>query len=40
MSSITIAPPPKTAGPPIQKETTGGNHCVARYPPSQHHPDR
>ena len=33
MSSITIAPPPKTAGPPIQKETTAGNYFVANYPP-------
>ncbi len=33
MSSITIAPPPKTAGPPLQKETTVGNYFVANYPP-------
>ncbi len=33
MSSITIAPPPKTAGPPIQKETTAGNYFVSNYPP-------
>lgn len=33
MSSITIAPPPKTAGPPLQKETTAGNYFVANYPP-------
>ena len=33
MSSITIAPPPKTSGPPIQKETTAGNYFVANYPP-------
>ena len=33
MSSITIAPPPATAGPPIQKETTAGNYFVANYPP-------
>jgi oxygen-independent coproporphyrinogen III oxidase len=33
MSTITIAPPPKTAGPPIQKETTAGNYFVANYPP-------
>ncbi len=44
MSSITIAPPPKTAGPPIQKETTAGNYFVANYPPfafwkQEHVPD-
>ena len=33
MSSITIAPPPATSGPPIQKETTAGNYFVANYPP-------
>ncbi len=33
MNTITIAPPPKTAGPPIQKETTAGNYFVANYPP-------
>ena len=33
MSTITIAPPPKSAGPPIQKETTAGNYFVANYPP-------
>ncbi len=33
MSSITIAPPPATAGPPIQTETTAGNYFVANYPP-------
>jgi len=33
MSTITVAPPPKTAGPPIQKETTAGNYFVANYPP-------
>ena len=33
MSTITIAPPPKTAGPPMQKETTAGNYFVANYPP-------
>jgi oxygen-independent coproporphyrinogen-3 oxidase len=33
MSSITIAPPPATVGPPIQKETTAGNYFVANYPP-------
>ena len=33
MSTVTIAPAPKTAGPPIQKETTAGNSFVANYPP-------
>jgi len=33
MSTVTIAPAPKTAGPPIQKETTAGNYFVANYPP-------
>jgi oxygen-independent coproporphyrinogen-3 oxidase len=33
MSSITIAPPPKTAGPPMQKETTAGNYFISNYPP-------
>jgi oxygen-independent coproporphyrinogen-3 oxidase len=33
MSTITIAPPPKTASPPIQKETTAGNYFIANYPP-------
>ncbi len=34
MSTIIIAPPPaKSAGPPIQKETTAGNYFVANYPP-------
>ncbi|MFM8360656.1 MAG: coproporphyrinogen III oxidase, partial [Verrucomicrobiota bacterium] len=33
MSTITIAPLPKTAGPPMQKETTAGNYFVANYPP-------
>ncbi|HRI16730.1 MAG TPA: coproporphyrinogen-III oxidase family protein [Verrucomicrobiota bacterium] len=33
MSTITVAPPPKTAGPPIQKETMAGNYFVANYPP-------
>jgi oxygen-independent coproporphyrinogen III oxidase len=33
MNTITIAPPPKTAGPPIHKETTAGNYFVANYPP-------
>jgi oxygen-independent coproporphyrinogen-3 oxidase len=33
MSTITLAPAPKTAGPPIQKETTAGNYFVANYPP-------
>ena len=32
MSAITIAPPPKTAGPPIQKETTAGYSSVANDP--------
>jgi oxygen-independent coproporphyrinogen III oxidase len=33
MNTITTAPPPKTAGPPIHKETTAGNYFVANYPP-------
>ncbi|HTD66412.1 MAG TPA: coproporphyrinogen-III oxidase family protein [Candidatus Limnocylindria bacterium] len=33
MSSITIAPPPGTSAPPIQKETTVGNYFVSNYPP-------
>ena len=33
MNTITIAPPPKTAGPPIHHETTAGNYFVANYPP-------
>ena len=33
MSTITIAPPPKNPGPPIQKETTAGNYFVSNYPP-------
>lgn len=33
MSTITIQPPPRTAGPPIQKETTAGNYFIANYPP-------
>ena len=33
MNTITIAPPPKTAGPPLQKETTAGNYFVSNYPP-------
>ena len=33
MSTITIAPPPKPAGPPLQKETTAGNYFISNYPP-------
>ncbi|KAB2665837.1 MAG: coproporphyrinogen III oxidase family protein [Verrucomicrobia bacterium] len=33
MSTITIAPPPRNPGPPIQKETTAGNYFVSNYPP-------
>ena len=33
MSSIPIAPPPKPAGPPLQKETTAGNYFISNYPP-------
>ena len=33
MSTVTIAPPPTTSGPPIQRETTAGNYFVANYPP-------
>ena len=33
MSTVTIAPAPKSAGPPIQKETKAGNYFVANYPP-------
>ena len=40
MSTITIAPPPKTAGPPMQKETTAGNYFVANYPQSQQNSNR
>jgi oxygen-independent coproporphyrinogen-3 oxidase len=40
----TIAPPPKSAGPPMQRETTAGNYFVANYPPfafwkQEHLPD-
>ncbi|MEN9546822.1 MAG: hypothetical protein RLZZ356_1554, partial [Verrucomicrobiota bacterium] len=33
MSTVTIAPPPAQAGPPLQRETTAGNYFVANYPP-------
>ncbi|MBI5772552.1 MAG: coproporphyrinogen III oxidase family protein [Verrucomicrobia bacterium] len=33
MSTVTIAPAPKTAGPPIHHETKAGNYFVANYPP-------
>jgi hypothetical protein len=33
MNTITIAPPPKPAGPPLQKETTAGNYFISNYPP-------
>ena len=33
MNTITIAPLPKTVGPPIQKATTAGNYFVSNYPP-------
>jgi oxygen-independent coproporphyrinogen-3 oxidase len=33
MSTVTIAPPPTTSGPPMQRETTAGNYFVANYPP-------
>jgi len=29
MSTVTIAPAPKTADPPIQEETTAGKYFVA-----------
>jgi oxygen-independent coproporphyrinogen III oxidase len=33
MSTVTISPAPKTAGPPIHHETKAGNYFVANYPP-------
>ncbi len=33
MSTITIAPPPVTTAPPMQKETTAGSYFISNYPP-------
>jgi oxygen-independent coproporphyrinogen-3 oxidase len=33
MSSLTVAPAPTPAGPPLQKQTTAGNYFISNYPP-------
>ena len=33
MSTITIAPAPTPAAPPLQKETTAGSYFISNYPP-------